>query len=325
MLREVGIRNSSPPLSKPHLLLNIDVQPFPLPVLPRPDIPVGGRLAHFVEQWEELTDIVGPLYRPKRVQDPFQVSSSRIGCSDKTESVFLPIIARRNRRASQETGSGKGSESRNSRFLLPAIPSTEKEWKVMTSNRSFATKSVHKQTSFQNGDSQFSKTINKGQQLGCLPRRDRCISSCSDTSNIQEMSPFHLRTPGISVHVPNVPKSVHFHAINECSSSALTNKCCISLSIPRRLVNKRSDSQSTYLSHKIHSSNGTKSGFHTKSKEVRFDTNTKVHIYRYGISDSAGNSQSTSEPSKRSYSDYQNFSLSDSSFGTNFPFSFGQT
>ena len=56
MLREVGIRNSFPPLSKPHLPQNIDVQPFPLPVLPRPDIPVGGRLAHFVEQWEELTD-----------------------------------------------------------------------------------------------------------------------------------------------------------------------------------------------------------------------------------------------------------------------------
>ena len=59
---------------------------------------------------------VGPLCRPKRVQNPIQVSSSLIGCSDKAESIFLPIIARRNRRASQETGSGKGSESGNSRF-----------------------------------------------------------------------------------------------------------------------------------------------------------------------------------------------------------------
>ena len=49
MLREMGI--SFPPLSKPHLPRNIDVQPFP-----RPDIPVGGRLTHFLEQWEELTD-----------------------------------------------------------------------------------------------------------------------------------------------------------------------------------------------------------------------------------------------------------------------------
>ena len=56
MLREVEIRISSPPLSKPHPPQNSEVQPFPLPVLPHPDIPVGGRLAHFVGQLKELTD-----------------------------------------------------------------------------------------------------------------------------------------------------------------------------------------------------------------------------------------------------------------------------
>ena len=106
---------------------------------------------------------VGPLYRPKWVQDPIQVNSSLIGCSDNGESIFLIIIARRNCRASQETGSGKGSESGNSRFLFLAIPSTEKEQKVTTSNRPSLTKSVHKQTSFQDGDSQVSKTIDNGQ------------------------------------------------------------------------------------------------------------------------------------------------------------------
>ena len=141
-----------------------------------------------------------PFYRPKRVQDLYQVNSSIIGCSDKTELIFLPVIARRNRRASQETGSGKGLESGNSRFLLPPIPDTEKERKVTTSNRSLATKSVHKQTSFQDEDSQFSKTIDKDQRLGCLHRSDGCISSCSDASNIQEISPVRLRPSGISVH-----------------------------------------------------------------------------------------------------------------------------
>ena len=59
---------------------------------------------------------VSPLYRPKRVQDPIQVSSSLIGCSDKFESIFLPVVTRRNRGSSQKTGSGKGSESGNSSF-----------------------------------------------------------------------------------------------------------------------------------------------------------------------------------------------------------------
>ena len=46
--------NSSPPLNLPPQ--SSESQPFPLPVLPRPDIPVGGRLALFVGQWEKLTD-----------------------------------------------------------------------------------------------------------------------------------------------------------------------------------------------------------------------------------------------------------------------------
>ena len=78
--------------------------------------------------------------------------------SDKSESIFLPIIARRNLRTSQETGSGNGSEYGNSRFLFPAIPSAKKEWRVTPNNRSFLTKSLYKQTAFQNGDSQVSKT-----------------------------------------------------------------------------------------------------------------------------------------------------------------------
>ena len=137
-----------------------------------------------------------------------------------------------------------------------------------------------------------------------------------------------LQTSGLSVHslnFRNVPKSVDFHKVNECNSSTLTTTCRISLPIPRQLANKRSDSQLTYLSHKIHSSNGIKSRFHTKSKEVRFDTNIKIQLYWYGISNSTEYSQSTSEPSRNYYSDYQNNSFSDLSFGMNFPFSFEQT
>ena len=89
---------------------------------------------------------VGPLYRPKRVQGPIQVSSSLIGCSDKSESIFLPVIARRNRGASQETGSGKGSESGNSRFLFPAILVPKKNGMLRpVINLSLLNQYIHKQ------------------------------------------------------------------------------------------------------------------------------------------------------------------------------------
>ena len=152
------------------------------------------------------------------------------------ESIFLPVIARRDRTTSQETGSGKGTESENFRSLFLAIPSAKKERKVMPSNRSFFTKSVYKQTTFQDGDSQVSKTVNNDQLLGCLHRSDGCISSCSDISQIQKIPSVHLQTSGLSVHsltIWNVPKSMYFHKINECNSSTLTTMCLIFLPMPR--------------------------------------------------------------------------------------------
>ena len=86
-----------------------------------------------------------------------------------------------------------------------------KEWNVTPSNRSFSTKSIYKQTAFQDGDSQVSKTIDNGQRLGCLHRSDGCTASCSDTSDIQKIPSVHLRTSGLSVQVltlRNVLKSV---------------------------------------------------------------------------------------------------------------------
>ena len=92
MQREAGIKSSSPPLSKPHLPQNSEVQPFPLPVLPRPDIPVGVRLAHFVEQWEELTDNKWVLSIVRnRFKIPFKSVPPLIGCSNKSESIF-PLL-----------------------------------------------------------------------------------------------------------------------------------------------------------------------------------------------------------------------------------------
>ena len=114
MLREVGIRNSSPLLSKPHLAQNIDVQPFPLqsyhvqtfqleegwPILWN-----NGKNWQ-TTSWSFLSSKTGSRSLLSQFL-PYRSSS-------KTESIFLPVIARRNRRASQEMGSG--------RFRNPGTP-----------------------------------------------------------------------------------------------------------------------------------------------------------------------------------------------------------
>ena len=133
-------------------------------------------MAQFVEQWEEPTDNKWVLSIVQNgFQSPIQISSSSFGSSDKPESIFLPVTTRRDRRTPQETGSGKGTETGNSRILFLAISSAKTEWKVTPSNRSFFTKSIYRQAAFQDRDSQVSKTIDNGQRLGCLHRSDNAF------------------------------------------------------------------------------------------------------------------------------------------------------
>ena len=84
-----------------------------------------------------------PLYRPRRFQDLSQFPSPSIYSSNSSDSVFLPIIRRRNNGTFLETGSGKGTQSWNSRFLLPATSCTQKEQKVASCNRSLHFKSIY--------------------------------------------------------------------------------------------------------------------------------------------------------------------------------------
>ena len=124
MLREVEIRNSSPPLSKPYPPQNSEVQPFPLLVLPRPNIPVGGRLAHFVEQWEELTDNKWVLSSSQMGSSSHSSQFLPIGHFDKLESIFLPVIERRDhkllKKRAVERVRNLGTPSFYSRlFLVP--------------------------------------------------------------------------------------------------------------------------------------------------------------------------------------------------------------
>ena len=76
-----------------------------------------------------------------------------------------------------------------------------------------------------------------------------------------------------------------------------------------------------HISHNILPS---KSRVHSKFKEVVFDTSSAIHLHRDGISDTTQYSQGTSRLHQIPTSNYQTISNSDSSFGMNFPFSFGK-
>ena len=99
---------------------------------------------------------------------------------------------------------------------------------------------------------------------------------------------------GLSLHgltVRNVPKSVDIFKTDGRYSSVPTPTCHISLSIPRRLADQRSDSQPFDLSDKILHTNYSKSRFPAKSKEIGSVSLSEIHLYRHGISDAAKFSQ----------------------------------
>ena len=101
---------------------------------------------------------MGPLCRTRWFQETLQFFPY-FHSSNKSSSL---VITRRGNGTSPETGSGKCSRSWNSWFLFLAISSPEKEWKVTSCNRSFSIESVHKETTFQDGDSQGVVRCDKG-------------------------------------------------------------------------------------------------------------------------------------------------------------------
>ena len=132
----------------------------------------------------------------------------------------------------------------------------------------------------------------------------------------------------LSLHgltVRTVPKSVDIFKIDGCYSSVLTPACHISLPIPRRLADQRSDSQPTDFSDKILHANYSKSRFPAKSKEIRSASLSEIHLYRHGISDAEKFSQGSNGSRTEPNSDNQKISVIQTCIGMNFPFSFGQT
>ena len=242
---------------------------------------------------------MGPPCHSTWFQDIIRVDYPSFISSVKSESIFFPVYARRDHRTSPETGNGKGTISGNSRLLFPAIPCTKEEWKVTSGSRSF----IHKETTFQNGDSQISMSIDIGQRLDYLHRPDRCELTCSNSSLIQKVSLVHVQRSGLSVHgliVRNVPSPSPWIFTNLIDVIALhLRQRAISVFpylddwLIKDLIRNRLIFHTKYCLQ----TRNTKSRFYSKFKEFRFDTSPEIHIYRDGISDTIEYSQGTRGPS----------------------------
>ena len=268
MQREAGIKISSP-LSKPHLPQNSEVETFPLPVLPRPDIPVGGRLAHFVEQWEELTDNKWVLSIVRNgFKIPFKsvppLSVVPINLSQSSSPLLQEEIAELLKKQAVERVQNPGTHGFCSRlFLVP-----KKNGKLRPAiDFSLLNHYIHKQHFKMERVKSVRQSIVYNDWAISIDLKDAYLHvPIHPTSRKYLLFVFDHQV--FQIMALPLGMSVDFHETYECNSSTFTPTCRISIPIPRRLVNKISVAQSTYLSHKIHTSNSTESGLHTKFKEV---------------------------------------------------------
>ena len=166
---------------------------------PRKDPPVGGRLAHFQNRWGEITEdswvlsVVRKGYKIPFVNKPF-LSPTPIFLQ-QTES--LALVEEVNKLLHK--GAVEKIEPEGPGFYSCYFPGSQEEREITTNNRSVQTEYVSGYSVVQNGDSLQGQTGDSTQLLGILTRSDRCLSTCSYSPAVSEVSPFLSQGSGLSI------------------------------------------------------------------------------------------------------------------------------
>ena len=165
---------------------------------------------------------MGTLYHLRRFQDPIQFASSSIYSPDKSESIFLPVVTRRNKDGtSPVTDSEKCNRSGNSRFLLPAISFTQRENGKLRPVKDLSILIYRRKQPFK---METTKSVCKS-----ILVKDWAVNGCvytfSESSAFKEVPPLRVRQSCLPIHGTifwNVPKFVHSYQIdgrNRCSTA----------------------------------------------------------------------------------------------------------
>ena len=289
---------------------------------------MGGRLAHFAEKWEEITDnkwvlsIVRNGFRIPFIKIP-PLSSVPIRMS-QSSSPFLreEIENLLNKRAVERVQNPETPGFYSRIFLVP-----KKNGKFhLILDLSLLNRYIEKQAF----KMETVKSVRQAMRLD-----DWAVSI--DLTDAYLHVPIHRKSRKYLrfVHEDQVyhfsalpfgmSLSVNFLETDGRYCSFSTPTCHISFSIPRRLADKKSDSQPSDYSDKDLHSNYSKPRFSAKSQEVRPLSCSEIHLHRYGISDATKFSQGSSGSCTEPNSNNQENNVSKTCIGTNFPFSFGQT
>ena len=142
---------------------------------------------------------MGLFCRKARLQDSFRQETDPFLISIARKSCFR----RRGPEAPPKEGSGEHKPGRF-RFLLPNFPSSEKERKDKTYNRSVQTEQVPEYSVIQHGNSKQGQECDLSRRLGEIDVSYGRLSSCSNSRDITEISPILSEGSSVSVQGTSV-------------------------------------------------------------------------------------------------------------------------
>ena len=289
---------------------------------------MGGRLAHFAEKWEEITDnkwvlsIVRNGFRIPFIKIP-PLSSVPIRMSQSSSPFLREEIENLLNKRAVERVQNPETPGFYSRIFL--VPKKNGKFRLIL-DLSLLNRYIEKQAF----KMETVKSVRQAMRLN-----DWAVSI--DLTDAYLHVPIHRQSRKYLrfVHEDQVyhfsalpfgmSLSVNFLETDGRYCSFSTPTCHISFSIPRRLADKKSDSQPSDYSDKDLHSNYSKPRFSAKSQEVRPLSCSEIHLHRYGISDATKFSQGPSGSCTEPNSNNQENNVSKTCIGMNFPFSFGQT
>ena len=299
----------APPVEEPPPLRNTEVQ-SPLP-LPLPNIPVGGKLAHFAQNWAKITDdewvlcLVRKGYRISFLKRPISVTRpSLLPAASKSAA------GRRSRQSPLKGGSG-GDNSGMSRILLQNFPRSQEERETQADHRPLCAQSFCLHTDIQNGDTEKSERRHSVKRLGIFIGSDGRLFACPGTSSVSQIPQIHAERSSVPVQgtpIRPLDKSFRVYTPYDCHCDIPKEKGDISTSLSRQLVGSKPKPSKTVGTQTIHFVADQLTRSDHQLREIRPSSSPSVHIHRDGVSESYQYRQGTSDQTNEDIGDSQNVS-----------------
>ena len=289
----------APPIEELPPVRNTEVQ-APLP-LPLPNIPVGGRLAHFAQKLgKDHRRQVGPFCSKKGVQNSVSRASNSVTRPSLLPAASKSAAGRRSRQSPLKGGTrgSGGDNSGMSRILLQNFSRSQEERETQADNRPLYAQSFCSHTDIQNGDTEKGERRLSAKRLDIFIGSDGCLFAYPDTSSVSQIPQIHVERSSVPVQgtpIRPLDKSLHVYTPYECHRDFSKEKGGNSTSLSRRLASSKPKPSKTVGTQTIHFVADQLTRSDHQLRKIRPSSSPRVHFHRDGVSGSYQYRQSTSE------------------------------